>query len=53
MRQLEGLLEAYETHRMQTVVVRNGERFDFAPVESIDRIETANNCTCLPCVAKG
>jgi two-component system LytT family response regulator len=49
MRQLEGLLAVHENQRLQTLVVRNGERFDFVRVDSIDWIETANNYTCLHC----
>jgi two-component system, LytTR family, response regulator len=37
----------HDARRPQTLVVRNGEWFDFVPVDSIDRIETANNYTCL------
>jgi two-component system, LytTR family, response regulator len=49
IRQLEGLIEAHETQWLQRVVVRNGERFDFVPIDSIDWIESANNYTVLHC----
>jgi two-component system LytT family response regulator len=49
IRQLEGLIEAHETQWVQRLVVRNGERFDFVPVDSIDWIESANNYTVLHC----
>jgi two-component system LytT family response regulator len=49
IRQLEGLIEAHETQWLQRLVVRNGERFDFVPVDSIDWIESANNYTFLHC----
>ena len=52
IRQLEGLIEAHETQWLQRLVVRNGERFDFVPVDSIDWIESANNYTCLHCGSK-
>ncbi len=51
IQQLEGLIEAHETQRVQRLVVRNGDRFDFVPVESIDWIESANNYTVLHCRA--
>jgi two-component system, LytTR family, response regulator len=49
IRQLEGLIETHETQWLQRLVVRNGERFDFVPVDSIDWIESANNYTLLHC----
>ncbi|MFB3902348.1 MAG: LytR/AlgR family response regulator transcription factor [Acidobacteriota bacterium] len=49
IRQLESLIEARENQWPKTLVVRNGERFDFVPVESIDWIESANNYTLLHC----
>ncbi len=49
IRQLEGLIEAHETQWVQRLVVRNGERFDFVPVDSIDWIESANNYAVLHC----
>jgi two-component system LytT family response regulator len=49
IRQLEGLIEARENQWPKTLVVRNGERFDFVPVDSIDWIESANNYTLLHC----
>jgi two-component system LytT family response regulator len=47
IRQLEGLLETHETPWPQRLVVRNGEHFDFVPVDSIDWIESANNYSVL------
>jgi two-component system, LytTR family, response regulator len=52
IRQLEGLIEAHERQWVERLVVRNGERFDFVPVDSIDWVETANNYTCLHCGSK-
>jgi two-component system, LytTR family, response regulator len=49
IRQLEGLIETHETKWLQRLVVRNRERFDFIPVDSIDWIESANNYTVLHC----
>ncbi len=49
MRQMEALLEARETEWVQKLVVRNGDRYDFVPVESIDWIESANNYALLHC----
>jgi two-component system LytT family response regulator len=51
-RQLESLIDAHDTRWLQRLVVRNGERFDFVPVESIDWIESANNYTVLHCRSK-
>src|SRR4051794_34897261 len=42
-RRLEALIQARETQWPQTLVVRNGERFDFVSVMSVDWIEAANN----------
>jgi len=52
IRQLEGLIQAHETQWLERLVVRNGERFDFVPVDSIDWIESANNYTVLHCRSK-
>ncbi len=52
VRQLEGLLEAHEIQWAERLIVRNGERFDFVPVDSIDWIESANNYTVLHCRSK-
>lgn len=52
VRQLEGLIEAHETHWPQRLVVRSGERFDLVPVDSIDWIESADNYAMLHCGAK-
>ena len=52
MRHLEALLEARGEQWARKLVVRNGDRFDFVPVESIDWIESANNYTVLHCRSK-
>ncbi len=52
VRQLEGLIESRDTAWPQRLVVRNGERFDLVPVDSIDWIESANNYTVLHCRPK-
>lgn len=52
MRQLEVLLEARESPHPRRLVVRTGERFDFVPADSIDWIESANNCAVLHCRGK-
>ncbi len=49
IRQLETLIEARENQWPKTLVVRNGERFDFVPVNSVDWIESANNYSLLHC----
>jgi two-component system, LytTR family, response regulator len=51
-RQLEALLDTERPAAPQTLVVRNGERFDFVPVDSIDWIESANNYVQLHCGAR-
>ncbi len=50
-RRLEALIQTRETRWPQTLVVRNGERFDFVSVVSVDWIEAANNYTVLHCGA--
>jgi two-component system LytT family response regulator len=55
--QLQALLDSrHQDSRRQRwterIVVRNGERFDFVPVESIDWVESANNYVQLHCGAK-
>lgn len=52
VRELEALIEAHESTWLQRLVVRNGERFDFVPVDLIDWIESANNYTVLHCRSK-
>jgi two-component system LytT family response regulator len=52
IRQLEGLIEAHESPWARRLVVRNGERFDFVPVDSIEWIESANNYSVLHCRGK-
>jgi two-component system LytT family response regulator len=52
MQHLELLLEARAAQHPQKLVVRNGERFDFVAVESIDWIESANNYSILHCRGK-
>src|SRR5262249_25545782 len=48
---LDGKRQAAE-RPVDRIVVRNGERFDFVPVESIDWIESANNYVQLHCGSK-
>lgn len=48
-RRLEALIEAHEVRWQQTLVVRNGDRFDFVSVLSVDWIEAANNYAVLHC----
>jgi two-component system, LytTR family, response regulator len=48
-RRLETLLAAREVQWPQTLVVRNGDRFDFVSVMSVDWIEAANNYAILHC----
>src|SRR5512133_952558 len=48
---LEALIQARETQWPQTLVVRNGDRFDFVSVASVDWIEAANNYAVLHCGA--
>jgi two-component system LytT family response regulator len=52
IRQLEGLIEAHEATWLRRLVVRNGEHFDFVPVDAIDWIESANNYSVLHCRGK-
>jgi two-component system LytT family response regulator len=50
--QLQALLDSRSQKWAQRIVVRNGERFDFVPVDSIDWIESANNYVQLHCGAR-
>ena len=50
--QLNALLDAQTQKWPQRLVIRNGERFDFVPVETIDWIESANNYVELHCGAR-
>jgi two-component system LytT family response regulator len=52
VQQLETLLNNRSTPWLQRLVVRNEERIDLVPVESIDWIESANNYTVLHCGEK-
>jgi two-component system, LytTR family, response regulator len=47
--QLRALLESRQQKWPARLVVRNGERFEMVPVESIDWIESANNYAQLYC----
>ena len=47
--QLQALLKSRERHWPEKIVVKNGERFDFVPVASIDWIESADNYVQLHC----
>jgi two-component system LytT family response regulator len=49
---LEALLESSEQNWAERIVVRNGGRFDFVPVDSIDWIESANNYVQLHCATR-
>jgi two-component system LytT family response regulator len=49
---LEALLESQTRKWPDRIVVRNGERYEFVPVESIDWIESANNYVQLHCGSK-
>lgn len=50
--QLQVLLASTRPKCPERLVIRNGERFNFVPVESIDWIESANNYVRLHCGAK-
>jgi two-component system LytT family response regulator len=49
---LQALLDSSEQKWPERIVVRNGERFDFVPVDSIDWIESANNYVQLHCATR-
>src|SRR5690348_8919743 len=49
---LESLLQAHSRKWAVRLVVRNGERLDFVPVDTIDWIESANNYVELHCGPK-
>jgi two-component system, LytTR family, response regulator len=49
---LRELLKAQEHFGPQRLVVRNGERYDFVPLDSIDWIESADNYVKLHCGLK-
>jgi two-component system LytT family response regulator len=46
---LQSLLDSRSRKWPERIVVKDGERFDFVPVESIDWIESANNYVQLHC----
>src|SRR5258708_10316666 len=50
-RRLEALMQGRETQWPQTLVARQGERFDLVSVMSVDWIEAANNYAVLHCGA--
>lgn len=52
MQQLESLLANRSSAWLHRLVVRNEDRIDLVPVDSIDWIESANNYTVLHCGAK-
>ncbi len=52
LHQLESLLSNHASPWLQRLVVRNEERIDLVPVDSIDWIESANNYAVLHCGAK-
>jgi two-component system, LytTR family, response regulator len=47
--QLQALLDSRARKWPERIVVKEGERFDFVPVESIDWIESANNYVQIHC----
>jgi two-component system LytT family response regulator len=47
--QLQALIDSRARKWPERIVVKDGERFDFVPVESIDWIESANNYVQLHC----
>lgn len=49
VKQLEGLLAAQGTVWPRRIAVRDGERYDFVAVDSIDWVESANNYVALHC----
>jgi len=49
---LQALLETRKDKWPERIVVRDGERFDLVPVDSIEWIESANNYVQLHCGAK-
>jgi two-component system, LytTR family, response regulator len=49
VRQLEALIEAHDNQWSSRLIVRNGDRFDFVPVDTIEWIESANNYAILHC----
>ena len=51
-RQLQALLEATKESWPERFVVRNGECFEFVPVDSLDWVESANNYVQLHCGSK-
>ncbi|SEB50928.1 LytR/AlgR family response regulator transcription factor [Terriglobus roseus] len=52
LHRLESLLSNHAAPWLQRLVVRNEERIDLVPVDSIDWIESANNYAVLHCGAK-
>jgi two-component system LytT family response regulator len=51
-RQLQALLEATKESWPKRFVIRNGECFEFVPVDSLDWVESANNYVQLHCGSK-
>jgi two-component system LytT family response regulator len=47
--QLQTLIDARSRRWPERIIVKEGERFDFVPVESIDWIESANNYVQMHC----
>lgn len=52
VQQLETLLSSRNSAWLERLIVRNEERIDLVPVDTIDWIESANNYTVLHCGAK-
>ena len=46
---LEALLAVRAPERLERLVIRNGERYEFVPVDAVDWIEAANNHVRLHC----
>jgi two-component system, LytTR family, response regulator len=51
-KQLESLLSVQARKPTERIVVHNGDRYDFVPIDSIDWIESANNYVELHCGTK-
>jgi len=49
---LQALLESRSCKWPERIVVRDGERFDLVPVDSIEWVESANNYVQLHCGSK-
>ncbi|MDW8130305.1 MAG: LytTR family DNA-binding domain-containing protein [Bryobacterales bacterium] len=52
IKQLEAMLETQQARRARRLVVRQGDKYDFVPVDSVEWIESANNYVVLHCGSK-